>query len=218
MAKFRTDPRFRAYHAQSLRRSREIESSSVDESNFLGWDISSLPGTVVASNNGFTLTKSSGAEGTRPVLHSLSKSEGAHAIRWLVRNDNIVQAPSVGFAYLFALGAYLGANANGYGIWPNDNSNLERCIHNGDVTSLGNLADFDVLTECMLELDLDNGLAWFGVDGTFDGNPAAGTGATYSGISGEVTIATDIYYRGEVQLLKPSEFITPATAGFQAGW
>jgi hypothetical protein len=90
------------------------------------------------------------------------------------------------------------------------------------VVDRGNLATFAVDTEVMVEIDIDTGQVWFGVSGSWiaGGDPAAGTGQQYTMTSGgSWRPACDLFYpTSQVQLLKPSEFTTPASAGFTPGW
>ena len=54
--------------------------------------------------------------------------------------------------------------------------------HSGSTS--GNPPNFGAGDVVMVAVDIGAGKLWFGVNGTFQGNPAAGTGEAFSGLSG----------------------------------
>ena len=90
----------------------------------------------------------------------------------------------------FLNGAWYSAS-NGWAIDNNVDGNLYK-RHNGTATSLGARASSAVLL--MVAVDLDAGKIWFGQNGTWlEGNPSAGTGASYEDVFLEVQAATFQY-------------------------
>ena len=75
-----------------------------------------------------------------------------------------------------------------------------------------------VPTEVMLELDLDAGNGWWGIDGVWLGITPGSPSAHFSGLSGSIAPVADMYYDSQVRLLRPDEFTTPASSGFIPGW
>lgn len=184
------------------------------------WTVTSLPANVASSNGGKRLTRSGGSAAQRLVTHPAAKSTGKFALRFGVQRSS-TNAPAVGL-FTALTGTYLGAGANEFGLWVHNYgpSYNDATYRGGAATDFGTSAPSSSMVEAMIELDLDAGKIWFGINGTWalGGNPSAGTGAIYSGISGAVTIAADMYYEGIVDLRYPDEFVTPATAGFTPGW
>ena len=81
---------------------------------------------------------------------------------------------------VYSTAEYLGLSANGYGLYF-FNGNL---IYNGSSSgAYGAFSQNDILN---VALDLDNGKVWFGKNGTWfnSGNPAAGTDALGTGLTG----------------------------------
>lgn len=185
---------------------------------YSGWNVSSLPADVTASNSNRTLTRAGGTNSTRVVRHGVSRSSGKYALRFLVTKSTSANAPAVGFAVSSGLGSFLGGNAAGWGLWPDNSGSNERAWHNNASTNMGNLGAPPI--ELMMELDLDNGRAFLGAAGAWplSQNPATGANPIYTGISSPVEICADMYYLGSVTLLIPSEFTTPASAGYTPGW
>lgn len=185
------------------------------------WTVSSLPSGVTASEANFKLSRSTGTTGVRGVYHPVTRSSGKYALRFLMQTGADVAGPAVGFLN-GAIGAYLGASAQSVGFWINSGTGFEAAYRNGALlANLGDLNSFASATEVMLEVDFALGRVWFGVAGTWalSGNPGAGTNWSAAiTTSTAYTLTCDVYYQGNVQLLKPSDFITPATAGFTPGW
>lgn len=188
--------------------------------SFSPWVTSSLPTGVTSSEGGYRLTASGVAAETRVVLHPVYRDSGKYALRFLV-SQATGNGPGVGFSTVStATGNYLGQSADGWAFWVDDGSaNEEYIYHHFNSTALGDIASFSTEQELMIELDLDTGAAWFGVNGVWNGgDPAAGTGALVTNVNTAVQLAVDLYYDSSVKLLQPGEFDTPATAGFTAGW
>jgi hypothetical protein len=92
--------------------------------------------------------------------------------------------------------------------------------YNGNYTSWGTgTVEGDI---CMTALDMDNGKVWFGKNGTWfeSGDPAAGTGEAYSGLSetmyagtSSIAPATDVH----VGIFDPASLNYSAPSGFTAG-
>lgn len=188
------------------------------------WTVSSLPANVTATASDYRVNRSSaGVNGTRVVYQPVTKTTGKWALRFLVLAGNAaIGGPGVGLLS-GAVGSYLGFSADCATLWANIATNTnDRTIRNNVETSLGNLQSFTADTELMIEVDLDSGKIWFGLAGTFvsGGDPAAGTGQQYTLTTGiAYQPACDLYYaNGQVRLLRPSEFTTPASSGFTAGW
>jgi hypothetical protein len=81
-----------------------------------------------------------------------------------------------------SLSSYCGSDANGWGLQSNNSAN-RITYHNGSPTNIS-LALAGAGSKVQVAIDLGSGKVWFGVNNTWSGNPAAGTGEAYSGISG----------------------------------
>ena len=192
--------------------------------SFSPWDTSALPANVTASESDYRLTRSGGTDDIRIVSHLRSKASGKYALRLLVSRSTANGAPAVGFISSNEAAEqpfpYLGRAENEWAFWGDEAGGANETAYNANLaTDLGSLANFSTDQEVMIELDLDNGRVWFGADGVWAaGDPSAGTGATYTNVSGTITPAVDMYHEGSVKLLQPGEFTTAATSGFTAGW
>ena len=186
---------------------------------FNGWDTTFLPSGVVASNDDFTLTRNDGASpGTRIVPHAVTRTTGKYALRFNIQSLGESQPPGVGVRN-GATSNWLGANNAGWGFWFDNTTNSETTWHGGTRIIRGDLADFATPQEVMMEIDIDAGNIWFGINGVWiDGDPAAGTSPQYSDLSGTIELSAEMYYQGSIELLTPDNFSTPASAGFTAGW
>jgi len=71
----------------------------------------------------------------------------------------------------------------------------------------------------MMALDLPGGKIWFGIDGTWIGDPASGTGEAYSNVSGEVYPAAWVNDSAvSVRIRRdPADHSYSAPSGFTAG-
>jgi hypothetical protein len=119
-------------------------------------------------------------------------------------------------------GSWLGAVPSDWAIWPGRRSTA----WNG----AGNSHHMPLLDrpagayEVALAVDLDAGKIWFGIDGVYSGDPAAGTGEMFSNVE-PVTVGSrtynyfflgiDLYYPGDTYaLLPPVEWAHPGVPGF----
>jgi hypothetical protein len=185
---------------------------------FSPWDTSSLPADVTSSEGGYRLTRAGGSSGMRIVGQPHRKDSGKYAIRLLVSRATFSGAPAIGVRTGSSV-SYLGAAVTDWAFWGDESGTDEFTYHGGAATAHGDLGDFATEREVMIEIDIDAGMIWWGVDGVWaEGDPAAGTGATYENIDGLVELVADMYYEGTVELLQPADFTTPSTDGFTAGW
>ena len=91
-------------------------------------------------------------------------------------------------------------------------------IYNGTYTTItsGTYAVSDIL---MVAFDLDNGRIWFGRNGSwFEGSPSAGTGASFTNLSGTVVPAISCYPSGSSAAANFGQrpFAYAAPAGFKS--
>lgn len=198
---------------------RRVGAGGGGGATYSAWDVSSLPANVTASESNFRLTRSGGSNGVRGVYHSISRSTGKYALRFLVKNVS-AQAPACGILS-GAIGSFLGGTGGtSIGLWGNS-SGTSDLVYSGGSQSFGDAASFTTDTEVMFEVDLDADKVWVGIAGAwFAGvNPSGGTGQTVTLTTGiSIRPTADMYYPGEVKLMVPADFITPATSGFTAGW
>lgn len=185
------------------------------------WDVSSLPSGVTASESNYRLTKS-GSNTVSPVYHPVTKSSGKFAIRVLVLSAGGTSSPAPAIGLINgSIGSFLGGGPNAVALWGNSSGTDEFNYRNNSSVNLGNLGGFATDTEVMIEVDFGTGQVWFGVAGSFvsPGNPAAGTGHQYTlPTATPFSLCADMYYNGQIKLLTPPDFITPASSGFTAGW
>ncbi len=144
------------------------------------WNPADKAPEVDLSNGDLTVTKDSGG-GADSVRSVDGKSSG----KWYIELTNSAQpitGPQGQFGIMNASGSLtseVGATgSNGYG----DVSESANTEFNNSNTAYG--AAWDTSGDVVqMAFDMDNGKIWWGVNGTFDGDPAAGTGEAYSGIA-----------------------------------
>jgi len=116
-----------------------------------------------------------------------------------------------------ATSAYVGSNASSYG-YEHSTGNK---YNNGSWSAFGaTLAAADILG---VAVDLDNGKIWFAKNNTWQasGDPAAGTNAAYTGISGTFYPAASLYKTGTTQhtltaRFSPANLTYSPPSGFSA--
>jgi hypothetical protein len=179
---------------------------------------------VFASDGNFRLTRNAGTgTGSAPVYHKLTHNAGKYALRFLVRAASATASGSPFGLLADAYASYLGSSSKSLAFWPNESAAGDRGYRNGGITELGNLATFTSgVDEAMIEADFDAGKVWFGANGVWanSGNPGAGTNPVYTWTPGDAwKLVADMYYSDtSIKLLTPSEFSTPPSNGFTAGW
>jgi len=72
---------------------------------------------------------------------------------------------------------------------------------------------------CGIALDLDNGKIWFSLNGVWTGDPAAGTGEAFSGLSGTLFAAVSLYNASKILSAQfaSGDLTHAAPAGFTSG-
>ena len=125
------------------------------------------------------------------------------------------EALMVGIVKPETAGSYVGQSSGEYGYCPGD----------GSTSTPSGYQEWDVYggtdDVVMIALDLDNGKIWWGVNGTWfnSGDPAAGTGAQYTGISGTYHLAfsaSDYEGMGGTMNFGQAAFAYTAPSGFGA--
>jgi hypothetical protein len=126
--------------------------------------------------------------------------------------DQVVGIAANTFVPDSASNRYIGRTADSYGFYSDG-----RKIYNNSFSSYG--SSWSVGDILQVALDLDNGKVWLGKNGTWQasGDPAAGTNAAFTGISGSYTFACSPYGTGKFFLNAGSRpFAYTAPSGFKA--
>lgn len=189
------------------------------------WDVSSLPANVTASNGDFRVTRSGGSNSTRivphPVTRTVGPGAGKFALRFLGLLTGVTDKVGVGFRNNASTGTFLGNTASGWGFYyeRGSPSGTNRLWHNNaQSVQVGGISNA-TQRELWMEVDMENGDVWFGASNFgWYGDPSTGTGAIITNLSGTLTLVAEMYYSGYIQLLDPSQFTEPPTAGFTPGW
>jgi hypothetical protein len=188
------------------------------------WDVTSLPANCTASNGNFRITRSGGTDAFRPMRHPVQKASGKYALRFAMRRTaNVNHYAVVGMEKRGVNSAWPGELSNSWGFWGGaSTSSGNRTWRNSSQNLIAGGPWYSGTSdsEGMVELDIPNGRIYWGIDGVWLGtaNPAAGTGHQYNGLTGPLILMLDMYNDSIVELKKPVDFITPATAGFTPGW
>ncbi|MBA7630057.1 hypothetical protein ES703_37565 [subsurface metagenome] len=176
------------------------------------WNPDDKSANITLSNG--NLTAQAIAVGWKSVRSTLGKSSGKWY--WEVTIDVLITANMVGIMTADGnLNSYAGSDAYGYsysgqGGWK---------WHNGVNTAYGDsYAATDVIS---VALDLDNGKIWWAKNGTWQagGDPGAGTGEAYSGLSGTFHAGCSPYTNGNKMTANfgASAFSYSVPSGFNPG-
>ncbi len=175
------------------------------------WNPDDKAGTLTLSNGNLTVTADN--NGTwQSVRSTISNSSGKWY--WEITADLTSGDMLVGVGTSsFSLTSYCGSDANSYGWYAggtkynNAGSTSYTPTYNIDGTIIG------------LALDLDNGKIWWSKNGTWTGDPVAGTGEAFSGLTGTFFAGVSIYAINKAFTANfgQSSFTYTVPTGFTAG-
>lgn len=187
---------------------------------YSGWNGGALA-NVVYSNSNRTATFTAGVSGTRVLRSAIAKSAGQFYFEVQAQQTS---GGSLGIGFASgATGTFLGGNAAGWAYWDYlAASPPARTYHNNVSTSqTAATPNMGAGTRIGIAIDFAAGKGWVSRNGTFIGNPAAGTGNSFTFTPGTTLYpATDIF----VQLsactyyANPADHTYSAPSGFTAGW
>jgi hypothetical protein len=146
-------------------------------------------GTYISlSNNNFDFSSGSNGWGGTQVYGTKTFSSG----KWYAEFKMLGNYPlmiGIGDGQTKQTSAFVGSYSGEYVYYPWGN-----CYYNNNVCTSG-APSATTNDTFMVAVDMDAGRIWFGKNGTWlaSGNPAAGTGAQYSGITGEKAFALSAY-------------------------
>lgn len=175
------------------------------------WNPADKEASLTLSNGDLTVTQP-GSNGWRSVRSTLSVSSGKYY--WEITIDDAQGGDTLIGAGTssFAITSYCGSDADSYG-WYGSGSKY----NNG--ASSGYAPTYTTGDVVGVALDLDNGKIWWSKNGTWTGDPVAGTGEAYSGLSGEFYAAVSPYNANKILTANfgASSFSYSVPDGFQAG-
>ncbi|MGB1561539.1 MAG: SPRY domain-containing protein [Sinimarinibacterium flocculans] len=183
---------------------------------YSGWNPADKDANTVLSESNFRATAASNfAQLVRSVA---GKTDG----KWYVEFVLGISTTGVGVIAVGAanesasLAQFVGQNQNGWGHW----GQTPRRWHNSVATAYGTaFANNDVIG---MALDLPNNSVWWSRNGEWQGggNPAAGTGAAFTSLSGTIYLAASCWASSNNVLVRtdPATQASSAPASFTAGW
>jgi hypothetical protein len=183
----------------------------------VAWSPSDIGANLTLSNGDLTVTKSS-ANGYSGVRATTPKSSGKHYFE--VRVDAGTTSPFITIGVSNAsetLADFTGSSASGWSYYEQTGTK----VTNGSGAGFG--ASYDTGDVIGVAVDLDAGKVWFAKNGTWQasGNPAAGTGEAFSGLSGPLFPAVALH-RGDSPAhvvtgrFKVADFTMTIPSGFAA--
>jgi len=177
------------------------------------WDSNNMGSKGGLSGSSLVFTNDSGSDGWVSVLSSDGKTSGKWYFEIYYEDLGGNEFALVGVGNVSAdLDSYIGSDANGWGYRTNN-----RYYNDGSfVSGAGSWVGGDAIG---VALDMDNGKIWFrDRNGNWDGDPAAGTGEAYSGLSGTIYAAASLYDAdGQITLrAEDDDFDYAAPSGFTA--
>jgi len=191
-------------------------SSSTTTAPPTKWNSSDKGSLLGLSDGDLTATRNAGSDGYQGVRSIVGRSSG----KWYWEYT-MTQASSANFAVIGvgnssqSLTNYIGNSTNGWGYYQTNGNK----VYNGTETSYG--ASFTTNDVIGVALDMDNGKVWFRKNGTWQnsGDPSAGTGEAFSGLSGTIYAMVSIYYHGDsiTANFGASAFRDSAPSGFNSG-
>lgn len=172
----------------------------------VAWNAGDKASEISLSNGNRTATRSTSANNNAAVRATTAKSSGKHYFE--VRVDTSVGTAGGDYSIYgiasaaLGLNAYVGSTAASYG-YEHSTGNK---YNNGSSAALGAaLAAGDVLG---IAVDLTAGKIWFAKNNTWQGSgdPAAGTNAAYTGVSGTFYPAASLYKTPTTQHVLTARF------------
>jgi len=149
------------------------------------WNPNDKGSEITLSSNNTVATKSgsTGAYTNSGIRSTIGKSSGKWYWEYAYTENAGSNWPVVGIGNLSAnMNNYVGSDANGWGIYATDG---DKC-HGGVNEDYGTpFAEGDIIG---VALNMDTGKVWFSKNGTWmnSGDPVAGTGEAYSGLTGNI--------------------------------
>lgn len=184
-------------------------------SSYAYWNPSDKSANAILSDSNKVVT--SNAAATSWVRSVTAKNSGKWRAQFV--NTNHVSTTGCGFSTSASVGTFLGGTATAWALWGNYSSQLRRYNNNAFTAYTGTFATSDYV--CLL-IDLDNGRAWWRLNGTtISGNPAAGTGAMATFTGGTtIYLAADPFANLAAWRLRtdPAEMSGSSVSGFTDGW
>ncbi|MFK2904584.1 hypothetical protein ISP17_11460 [Dyella ginsengisoli] len=183
------------------------------------WNPSDKGPDIVLSSGNLAAAPSGSYTTHEAVRATLSRSTGKWCIEFECTATGASNYTVVGLANSsMALGpssmAFPGSDANGWGYYELDGSKY----HNGTSAAYG--ASYGIGDVITAYWDADAGLLWYAKNGAVQagGDPAAGTGAAFSGVTGTLFPALNIFASngGSFSLRPGSSTIAYPIAGFGA--
>ena len=161
---------------------QQVLSAIGDTGGGAAFDTGQVGGSAPTFSNG-NLTITGPASSQASVRTTTSKSSGKHyfEMRCTGPANNLIH--KVGVIQSGTIPTELGGSANSYSYY-RANAFDGSYYHNGSPS--GSPPTIPANGIVMVAIDIDAGKLWFGVDGTFQGDPAAGTGAAFTGVTGDV--------------------------------
>jgi hypothetical protein len=221
--------------ARSVGTSFTITSADATDTSVIAWYMIEpiIGGTVVtwnASDKGADLTLSGSnliatRDGTnnnswRTVRANTSRSSG----KYYFEVDNTTNGSGNGYMSCGlcnatqSLTAQIGSSTNGYGLQAN-NTGGASSYYNAAQTSPFGASFITGGQNMMVAVDFDAGKIWWGINGTWAGDPAAGTGNTFSFTAGTTLFPGASLY-GTTQVItgcfKTADFAHSVPSGFAA--
>lgn len=148
---------------------------------FATWNPADKSASLTLSGGNLTVTYTAAGSGWNSARATIGKAAGKWY--WEVAITAQTAATDVGVGNSSAtLSSYVGSDANGWGYV----GSTGQKANSGSLAAYG--ASFGAGATIMVALDMDNGKVWFGKNGTWQasGDPAAGTNAAYTGLTGTI--------------------------------
>lgn len=182
------------------------------------WSPTDKTASIALTGGDLIATRNGSADATvQSVRATSSKSSGKHYFEIQVVNSSLSLFNIIGFAPSgLSLTSFPGATSNSWGYYQDTGEKF----NNNTGSAYGAIyADGDVIG---CAVDLDAGKIWWARNNTWQasGNPAAGTGEAFSGLSGAFFPMITLY-RAPAQFVArfdPTDQTYGAPSGFTAGW
>lgn len=179
------------------------------------WNPSDMATQLTLSNANLTVTRNAGSSPWRVVRATDAHTTGKRYFEVLVVDPG-AQGVEIGVATAaFAIGGAIDSSAESWAIY----SPTGALYYSGSSDAGTSLGTIGAGQRAMWAVDFDAGKAWIGRQGTFDGNPGAGTGERFTFTPGLALFPAAACYNAGDSLtgaFKAADFAYSLPSGFGA--
>ncbi len=217
---FPGDPYLIVSVAGSPNNGTQITTPIPQAAAFSVFNIDSIGPNTILSSDRLTVYSVNGSPGVpgSVAIGTLSRSTGKWHVEFTLAKPDPLQGSAAGVAQAAVpLDTYLGFDTTSWAYYAAFSHTVHNNINGPAVTASDNVGDV-----FQVEVDIDAGKLWFGLNGVWQnsGNPATGVNPTYTGVTGPLFPACDVLAFGSFSAwtlnVGASPFFSTPSTGFSA--